>query len=244
MYTDVEAGFAAWNRATRRRLTGALCGYINGILVTRLGLIPFIATLGGQWIYRGVLKLLNNGATISLRGNISKEAMKAMHFLGNGKVLGIPVPVYFVAVAAALLTFLLKKTTFGRSVYAVGSKRKQRVCLALTYKGLNCWCLPLRAAMAGLAGMIMITRMTSAQVNSGEGYEFEGIFAAVVGGVSMAGGEGSVLGAVVGALIVAVLRNGLNLNGVNSFWQQVILGVLIVLVVYADSLRTKKKRAE
>ena len=78
----------------------------------------------------------------------------------------------------------------------------------------------------------------------GEGYEFEGIFAAVVGGVSMAGGEGSVLGAVVGALIVAVLRNGLNLNGINSFWQQVILGVLIVLVVYADSLRTKKKRAE
>ena len=102
----------------------------------------------------------------------------------------------------------------------------------------------LTGAMAGLAGMIMITRMTSAQVNCGEGYEFEGIFAAVVGGVSMAGGEGSVLGAVVGALIVAVLRNGLNLNGINSFWQQVILGVLIVLVVYADSLRTKKKRAE
>ena len=213
-------------------LTGALCGYINGILVTRLGLIPFIATLGGQWIYRGVLKLL------------SKEAMKAMHFLGNGKVLGIPVPVYFVAVAAALLTFLLKKTTFGRSVYAVGSNAETARMSGINVQRIKLLVFTLTGAMAGLAGMIMITRMTSAQVNSGEGYEFEGIFAAVVGGVSMAGGEGSVLGAVVGALIVAVLRNGLNLNGVNSFWQQVILGVLIVLVVYADSLRTKKKRAE
>lgn len=87
----------------------------------------------------------------------------------------------------------------------------------------------------------MIARMISAQVNTGEGYEFEGIFASVVGGVSMAGGEGNVLGALVGALIVAVIRNGLNLNGVNSFWQQVILGVLVVLVVYADTLRTRKK---
>ena len=99
----------------------------------------------------------------------------------------------------------------------------------------------LAGTMAGLAGVIMITRMISAQVNAGEGYEFEGIFASVVGGVSMAGGEGNVLGALVGALIVAVLRNGLNLNGVNSFWQQVILGVLVVLVVYVDTLRTRKK---
>ena len=188
--------------------------------------------------------MLNNGATISLRGNISKEAMKAMHFLGNGKVLGIPVPVYFVAVAAALLTFLLKKTTFGRSVYAVGSNAETARMSGINVQRIKLLVFTLTGAMAGLAGMIMITRMTSAQVNCGEGYEFEGIFAAVVGGVSMAGGEGSVLGAVVGALIVAVLRNGLNLNGINSFWQQVILGVLIVLVVYADSLRTKKKRAE
>lgn len=159
-------------------------------------------------------------------------------------MLGIPVPVYFVAVAAALLTFLLKKTTFGRSVYAVGSNAETARMSGINVQRIKLLVFTLTGAMAGLAGMIMITRMTSAQVNSGEGYEFEGIFAAVVGGVSMAGGEGSVLGAVVGALIVAVLRNGLNLNGVNSFWQQVILGVLIVLVVYADSLRTKKKRAE
>ncbi|CCX67371.1 ribose ABC transporter permease protein [Firmicutes bacterium CAG:791] len=225
-------------------LTGALCGCINGLLVTRLGLIPFIATLGGQWIYRGILKLLNDGATVSLRGHISRDSMNAMSFLGNGKVLGIPVPVYFVAVAAAILTFLLKKTTFGRSVYAVGSNVETARMSGINVQKIKLLVFTLTGAMAGLAGMIMITRMTSAQVNCGEGYEFEGIFAAVVGGVSMAGGEGSVLGAVVGALIVAVLRNGLNLNGVNSFWQQVILGVLIVLVVYVDSLRTKKKYAD
>ena len=137
-------------------LTGALCGYINGILVTRLRLIPFIATLGGQWIYRGILKLLNNGATISLRGNISKEAMKAMHFLGNGKVLGIPVPVYFVAVAAALLTFLLKKTTFGRSVYAVGSNVETARMSGINVQRIKLLVFTLTGAMAGLAGMIMI----------------------------------------------------------------------------------------
>ena len=101
----------------------------------------------------------------------------------------------------------------------------------------------LAGLLSGIAGLVMLSRMISAQTNTGEGYEFEGIFASVIGGVSMAGGEGNVLGALIGALIVAILRNGLNLNGVNSFWQQVILGILIVLVVYIDSLRTRKKSA-
>lgn len=223
--------------------TGVICGFLNGVMVTKLGLISFIATLGGQWIYRGVLKLLNNGATITLRGAVSDQTMNAMAFLGNGRILGIPIPVYLVVIMAAFMTFLLKKTTFGRSVYAVGSNIETARMSGINVKRIQLLVFTLTGAMAGLAGLIMIARMGSAQVNTGEGYEFEGIFASVVGGVSMAGGEGNVLGALVGALIVALLRNGLNLNGVNSFWQQVILGVLIVLVVYADTLRTKKSRA-
>ena len=222
-------------------LTGVVCGFINGLLVTKLGLIPFIATLGGQWVYRGVLKLLNNGATVTIRGNVSNETMERMFFLGNGRIFGIPIPVYTVAVLAVVLTFLLKKTVFGRNVYAVGSNAEAARMSGINVQRVKLLVFSLAGTMAGLAGVIMIARMISAQVNTGEGYEFEGIFASVVGGVSMAGGEGNVLGALVGALIVAVIRNGLNLNGVNSFWQQVILGVLVVLVVYADTLRTRKK---
>lgn len=224
-------------------VTGIVCGFVNSLLVTKLGLIPFIATLGGQWIFRGVLKLLNNGATITVRGEVTDETMNAMIFLGNGRILGIPVPVYLVVFMAVLLTFLLKKTTFGRSVYAIGSSTETARMSGINVERIKMLVFTLTGTMAGLAGVIMISRMISAQVNTGEGYEFEGIFASVVGGVSMAGGEGNVLGALVGAMIVAVLRNALNLNGINSFWQQVILGTLIVLVVYVDTLRTRKKRA-
>lgn len=222
-------------------LSGAVCGLINGLLITRLGLIPFIATLGGQWIYRGVLKLLNNGATITLRGNIPDETLDFITHLGNGKLLGIPIPVYLVLVMAIFLNFLLKHTVFGRSVYAVGSSPETARMSGINVERVKTLVHTLAGMMAGLAGIVMLCRMVSIQSNTGEGYEFEGIFAAVVGGVSMAGGEGSVLGAVVGALIVAVLRNGLNLNGINSFWQQVILGILVVIVVYADTVRTRKK---
>ena len=222
---------------------GVLCGFLNGMMVTKLGLIPFIATLGGQWVYRGILKLLNNGSTITLRGFVPDEVISAVNYIGNGRFLGIPIPVYVVIVCAVILTFLLRKTTFGRSCYAIGSNAETARMSGINVDRIKLLAFMLGGALAGLAGMIMTCRMFSAQANTGEGYEFEGIFAAVVGGVSMAGGEGNVFGALIGAWIVATLRNGLNLNGINSFWQQVILGVLVVLVVYADTLRTKKRKS-
>jgi ribose transport system permease protein len=224
-------------------LVGVLCGVINGFMVTKMGLIPFIATLGGQWIYRGALRLLNNGATITIRGLVSDETLNSLSFLGNGRFWGLPIPVYVVFIAAIILTFLLKKTVFGRSVYAIGSNAETARMSGINNGRVTFLTFILAGGLSGIAGVILTARMVSAQVNFGTGYEFEGIFASVVGGVSMAGGEGNVLGALIGALIVAVLRNGLNLNGINSFWQQVILGVLIVLVVYVDTLKTKKERA-
>ncbi len=222
-------------------LCSALCGLLNGAAVTKLGLIPFIATLGGQWVYRGILKLLNNGGTISIRNIAPEEAVSKVSFLGSGRLLGIPVPVYVVAFFAVLLTFLLKRTTYGRSVYAIGSNKEAAAMSGINVKLVTLKTFILAGIMAGIAGILLASRMVSVQSSAGTGYEFEGIFSAVVGGVSMAGGEGSVLGAIVGALIVATLRNGLNLNGINSFWQQVILGILIIVVVYVDSLKTKKR---
>ena len=224
-------------------LVGAVCGLINGLLITKLDLIPFIATLGGQWVYRGALKLLNNGATITLRGTISDEALATLTYIGNGKFLGIPVPVYLVLVMAIALNFVLRHTVFGRSVYAVGSNAETAKMSGINVQKVKLLAQSITGLMAGMAGIVMLCRMVSIQANTGEGYEFEGIFASVVGGVSMAGGEGTIFGAVIGALVVAVLRNGLNLNGINSFWQQVILGVLVLVVVYVDTRKTKKKRS-
>ena len=224
-------------------LSGAVCGLINGLLITKLDLIPFIATLGGQWVYRGALKLLNNGATITLRGTISDEALATLTYIGNGKFLGIPVPVYLVLVMAIALNFVLRHTVFGRSVYAVGSNAETAKMSGINVQKVKLLAQSITGLMAGMAGIVMLCRMVSIQANTGEGYEFEGIFASVVGGVSMAGGEGTIFGAVIGALVVAVLRNGLNLNGINSFWQQVILGVLVLVVVYVDTRKTKKKRS-
>lgn len=224
-------------------LCGVICGAINGFIVTVMGLIPFIATLAGLWAYRGVFYLLTNGTTVSIRQNVSEDVLDKFVYIGSGRLLGIPVAAYIFVILAVILSFLLKRTTFGRDVYAVGSNPEAAQMSGIRNNLVKFKAYILCGALTGLGGVMLAARMVSAPSNSGDGYEFEAIFATVVGGTSMAGGEGSIFGAVIGAIIVAVLRNGLNLNGVNSFWQQIILGVLIVIVVYIDTIRTKKSRS-
>ncbi len=232
LWVAVAAGIAA----------GMICGAINGFMVTKMGLISFIATLGSMWIFRGTLQLISAGQTVTIRRAVPKAVEESVMFLGSGRVLGIPVPVYIFVVLAILLSFILRRTTFGRSLYAVGSNPEAARMSGISNKWTIFNSFVLADALAGLAGVLLAARMVSVQANSGDGYEFEGIFASVVGGTSMAGGEGTVLGALVGACVVALLRNGLNLNGVNSFWQRVILGVIIVIAVYIDTLRTHRSR--
>lgn len=222
-------------------LTGVLCGLINGLLSTKLGLVPFIATLGTQWIFRGLTNILGKGMPVSVRIPERPEVAEQFYIIGGGRFLGIPIPVYLCFLFALGLGFILRKTVLGRDIYSVGSNEE-----AARLSGINVFKTKMMAymicdGMAGLAGVVMAARLLSAQTSAGTGYEFEGIFAAVIGGVSLSGGVGNMLGAVIGALIVAVLRNGLNLHGVNSFWQQVILGILIVGAVWIDVQRTQKQ---
>ena len=144
-------------------------------------------------------------------------------------------------ICAIVLSFLLSKTVFGRNVYAIGSNTEAARLSGIKVFKTQMFAYAICGGMSGLAGVMLAARLTSAQTNAGTGYEFEGIFAAVIGGVSLAGGEGSILGAVIGAFVVAILRNGLNLNGVNTFWQQVILGVIIVIAVFVDVQRSKRQ---
>ncbi|GHT78295.1 ribose ABC transporter permease [Spirochaetia bacterium] len=222
-------------------LTGVMCGVINGLLSTRLGLIPFIATLGTQWVYRGMTNILGNGMPVSVRTSPVKEMADQFYIMGGGRVLGIPVPVYIFVFCALVLSFLLSKTVFGRNVYAIGSNSEAARLSGIKVFKTQMFAYAICGGMSGLAGVMLAARLTSAQTNAGTGYEFEGIFAAVIGGVSLAGGEGSIMGAVIGAFVVAILRNGLNLNGVNTFWQQVILGIIIVVAVFIDVQRSKRQ---
>lgn len=223
-------------------ICGMICGAINGFIVTVMGLMPFIATLAGQWAYRGVFYLLTNGTTVSIRQAVPDEVLRGFVYMGSGRLFGIPVAAYIFVVLAFVLSFLLRRTTFGRNVYAVGSNPEAARMSGINNNLVKFTAYILCGALSGLAGVMLAARMVSVPSNSGDGYEFEAIFATVVGGTSMAGGEGSIRGAVIGAIIVAILRNGLNLNGVNSFWQQIILGILIVIVVYVDTIRTKRNR--
>lgn len=223
-------------------LCGTLCGLINGTLVTRLGLVPFIATLGTQWVYRGACNLLGSGSAVSVREAANPAYADQFYKLGGGRLFGVPVPIYIFILCGIILTFLLKKTVFGRDLYATGSNAE-----AARLSGINIVKTRLIAymicdTMAALAGIVLAARLVSGQTSSGMNYEFEGIFAAVIGGVSLSGGEGTILGAVIGAFVVAILRNGMNLNGVSSFWQQVILGVLIIAAVYIDARRVRMQR--
>jgi ribose transport system permease protein len=222
-------------------LTGVLCGVTNGLLSTRLGLIPFIATLGTQWVYRGMTNILGNGMPVSVRSSSVEGLADRFYIMGGGRFLGIPVPVYIFVICAIVLSFLLSKTVFGRNVYAIGSNTEAARLSGIKVFKTQMFAYAICGGMSGLAGVMLAARLTSAQTNAGTGYEFEGIFAAVIGGVSLAGGEGSIMGAVIGAFVVAILRNGLNLNGVNTFWQQVILGVIIVIAVFVDVQRSKRQ---
>ena len=222
--------------------SGVLCGVINGLLATKLGLVPFIATLGTQWVYRGMCNILGRGAAVSVRDAQNPAYADQFYAIGGGRLLGIPVPIYIFVICGIILAFLLRKTVFGRDLYAVGSNAE-----AARLSGINVFKTQMIAyiicdTMAALAGIVLAARMVGGNTASGDGYEFEGIFAAVIGGVRLAGGEGTSLGAIIGAFVVAVLRNGLNLNGIGSFVQQVILGILIIIAVYLDVRRVKRMR--
>ncbi len=223
-------------------LVGGICGAVNGFMVTVMGLIPFIATLGGMWIYRGILMILTNGQTIAVRAYASEESLNSFVKFGSGSVLGIPIPAYVFAAVALILSFMLRKTVFGRNIYFLGSNPDAASMSGINVTKIKFLAYVITGMLGGLAGAMLAGRLVSMPTNGGNGYEFEGIFASVLGGIRMAGGEGGMLGAIVGAIIVACIRNGLNLNGIDAFWQQVILGVIIVMAVFYDTVRTKKAR--
>lgn len=223
---------------------GALAGLINGLVVTKMNVTPFIATLGTQFAFRGLTQLVGQGKPVSVQSLEDKELVASFKFIGGGTLFDtIPFPAVLMLVLAVVLGVVLAKTAFGRRLYAIGSNED-----AARLSGINVFQTKLMAyvlcgATSAMAGILLAARLASAQSNAGQGYELEGIAAAVIGGTSVMGGEGGILGTVIGAAVMGVLRNGLNLVKVDAFVQMVIIGGIIIVGVWYDTLRRKKQNS-
>lgn len=216
-------------------LTGALCGFISGWLVAKMNIPPFIATLGMMMVTKGLSLVVSGTKPIYFNDTpaFSKIAMETL--------FKVPFAVYIFFGLAVIASIVLSKTIIGRYNFALGSNEE-----ATRLSGVNVtfWKIiiyVITGAFAGIAGIMMASRLNSAQPALGSGYELEAIAAVVIGGTSLSGGQGSILGTVIGALIMSVLTNGLRIMSVPQEWQVVIVGLVVIGAVYADILRRRKK---
>ncbi len=212
---------------------GAIIGLINGVMIAYVGLPAFIMTLGSLYMVRGLTLYITNSTQVNVK---SVESFK---FLGQGFSWGIPFPVYIFLFIGIIAVLMLKYTSTGRHIYAVGSNVLSARLSGVKVEKTLVISYIVSSLCVALAGIVYLSRLTSAQPTAGEGYELESIAAVVVGGTSQAGGEGSVLGTLIGAVIIAVIRNGLVLIGVGSYFTKIVVGLIIVLAVTLDVVRRK-----
>ena len=213
-------------------LIGVLCGFTNGIFITRLNLPPFIATLGMMSISRGLALVITQGYPIS-------GLPEPIRFIGGGKILGISTPVVIVAVMFIISHIILTQTKLGRYDYAIGGNEEAAKLSGVNVKKYKVILYSIAGFFSGVAGIVLAARVNSALAIAGMGYELDAIAAAVIGGVSQAGGEGTVAGTILGAIVMGVLRNGLNLLDVSTYWQQVVIGIVLVGAVSLDQLKRR-----
>ena len=211
---------------------GALLGAANGFVISHFGVQPFIATLVGMTMVRGLTLVYTEGRPIS-----TGDFQVAFDFyeLGGGYLLGIPLPVLIAALVFALCWAVLRHTRFGRHVYAVGGNEQVARLSGVSVGWVKVLVYSLSGMLAALAGIILTARLESAQPTAGTAYELDAIAAVVLGGTSLAGGRGWIFGTLVGALIIGVLNNALNLMNVSSYYQMVAKGAVILLAVVIDS---------
>lgn len=213
-------------------LTGLACGFVNGLIITKAKLPPFIATLGMMSIARGLAFALTGGETIR---SLPAEFL----LLGQGTLLAIPIPIILMVVFAAAVGYALRATRWGRYVYAIGGNEEAAVYCGVHVEKIKLIVYSLSGLSAGIAGILFTSRFGVGQSTAGLGYELDVIAAVVIGGISLSGGRGTLLGAIVGSLLMGILRNGLVLLNVSAYWQQVAIGLVIIAAVILDR-KTKR----
>ncbi|MFE4537321.1 substrate-binding domain-containing protein [Streptomyces scopuliridis] len=230
-WSATSEGVPVWLAVVLAVGTGIACGLVNGALVSYGKLPPFIATLAMLSVGRGLSLVISQGSPIPFPGSVSRI----------GDTLGgrLPVPVLVMVAMGLLTALILSRTYLGRSMYAIGGNEEAARLSGLRVKRQKVAVYALSGLFAAVAGIVLASRLSSAQPQAAQGYELDAIAAVVIGGASLSGGVGKASGTLIGALILAVLRNGLNLLSVSAFWQQVVIGVVIALAVLLDTARSR-----
>ena len=213
----------------------AICGVFNGWLISYVGFQPFIATLSTMTIGRGFAQVYSNGKPYT----ISDLSFKV---IGQGYFLGIPVPIILLVIFCIIGLVILTMTTFGRYVFAIGGNMNAAKLSGVRTQRVQLMVYVMSSICAWMVGLILAARISSGQPTAGESYEMDAIAATAIGGTSMSGGIGSLSGTIIGFVILGLLQNSMNLMNINSFWQQIVKGLLIIIAVFLD-MRTKGKKA-
>jgi ribose transport system permease protein len=214
-------------------LAGCFWGLVNGVLITRLKISPFIVTLGTLGIVRGLTLIISNGLPVH-------QIPKEFSFLGEGNVLGVPFVLWILLACAVTVHVVMEHTKLGRYAFAIGSNPDAAFYAGIPVAFHTTAVYAIGGALTGLAGMIEASRLMTGQPTAGQGYELQAIAAVVIGGGSLRGGEGSVVGTLVGAFIMGLLSNGSDLLGISPYVQQAIIGGVIILAVSFDELRKRR----
>jgi len=215
-------------------LAGVVVGISNGLIVTKLGVNPLIGTLGMMSVVRGLVLLITSGFGIS---NLPQE----FNNIAQGKLFGVQYPVYFMIFFVVVGDILLRRTRYFRQSYFVGGNVKSARLSGIRVDRVSIVNYILAALMAAVGGLLLTARFGSASVSAGVGVELQVVSAVVIGGASLAGGEGTVLGSLLGIALMALIANGLNLLGINVYWQTIIIGAVLIIAVAADSLSRRNQ---
>lgn len=215
---------------------GVAVGFLNGIVITKCDIPAFIMTLATQEGIRALIFIITNAKPINgIKGNFA--------WLGQGSIIGIPVPIYLLLIVFGLIWLLMNRTSLGRHFYAVGGNKTAAKASGINVNAVRVKAFVLQGALAGLGGIVLMSRLNSGQPTSADAYEFDAITAAIVGGTSMSGGVGNVYGTIAGAMFVGVLTNIMTLMNVSSYYQQLVRGVIIAIAVIVDVQVRKRQGA-
>ena len=210
-------------------VAGLALGAFNGVVITKSKVPPFIVTLGTMTIGRGLALILSKGRPIS---NLSDS----FNFIGGGNLFGIPFPIVVLILAFIVCSVILNKTILGRYIYAVGGNEQAARASGIRVNNVKMWVYTICGLLSAMGGILLTSRITTGQPNAGAGFELDAIAAAIIGGTSTSGGTGTMSGTLIGALLIGVISNSLDLLNVTSYYQQVVMGAIIIGAVVLDSI--------
>ncbi len=235
----VSIFFNVWVVILIALMTGAFIGAINGFLITKLNVAPFIATLGMLYVARGCAMLISGGSTFPNLGGRESLGNTGFLVLGNEIFLGLPLPIWLMIILTIIGTVIARKTVFGRHVYAVGGNEESAKFTGIRVNRIKTMTYVISGVCAAIVGLIIASQLGAAHPATGEMYELNAIAVVVLGGTSLFGGRGTITGTIIGAFVIGVLENGMVLIGMSEFWQIVVKGLVIILAVVVDQWQQK-----